>query len=90
MKFQLKNLLSKKAFYINAAILCLFFAPTVLYRFHSHYECTAGMYGSHNKVVWKAKAEKYKKAAALSIADCKKNSERADKCDVLVCKNYFF
>lgn len=80
----------KKILYINSSILFLFLAPTFLYRFHSHYECTAGMYGMHNKVVWKAKAEKYKQAAALSIADCKKNSERADKCDVLVCKNYFF
>lgn len=80
----------KKIVYINSAILILFFAPTVLFRFHSHYECTAGMYGMQNKVIWKAKAETYKKAAALSIDDCKKNSERSDRCDVLVCKNYFF
>jgi len=80
----------KKIIYINSAILILFFAPTVMYKYHSHYECTAGMYGMQNNVLWKATAEKYKKAAALSIAACKKGSDRADKCDVLVCKNHFF
>lgn len=80
----------KKIIYINAAILILFIAPTILYKFNSHYECTAGMYGSVNKIVWKSRASKYKKAAAEAISACKSGSERPDKCDVLVCKNYFF
>jgi hypothetical protein len=82
--------MTKKLIYLNAGLLVLFFAPTVLYRFNSHYECTAGMFGTYNKVTWKASAEKYKKAASLSISACKGSSERPDKCDVLSCKNYFF
>lgn len=82
--------MNKKIIYINAAILALFFVPTILFRFNSHYECKAGMFGTQNKTIWQAKAEKYKKAAALSIDACKKNSDRPDRCDVLACKNYFF
>lgn len=85
-----KFVLKKKHIYINAAILAVFFVPTILFRFHSHYECKAGMFGTTNKVIWQAKAEKYKKAAALSIEACKKDSHRPDRCDVLSCKNYFF
>jgi hypothetical protein len=80
----------KKFIFINAGILILFVAPTILYRFNSHYECTAGLFGIENKVVWKTRADKYKKAAAQAISACKSNSDRPDRCDVLVCKNYFF
>ena len=82
--------MKKKIIYINIAVLTLFVAPTILYRFNSHYECTAGMFGTYNKVVWKSSADKYKKAAAIAIEACKKGSDRPDRCDVLACKNYFF
>lgn len=85
-----KFVLKKKHIYINVAILAVFFVPTILFRYHSHYECQAGVFGMTKTMIWEAKADKYKQAAALSIEKCKKNSDRPDRCDVLSCKNYFF
>jgi hypothetical protein len=80
----------KKIIVINLGLLSLFFAPTVLFRFNSRYECSAGVFGTTNKKYWRASAPKYKQAAAKAISECKSSSDRPDRCDVLACENYFF
>jgi hypothetical protein len=79
----------KKFILINIAIFILLIVPTILFRF-SYYRCTAGNYGTVNSTVWSSKADTFKKASRLSIEACREKSDRPDKCDVLVCKNYFF